>query len=222
MFSVSLRLHATPSSVYLTSDQWNGIITWFLLEQSSQSIPDWTGIDRKRVLRALAWIRRGLVKDVPEFFSGTVEVNETYVGGHWKNERTSIRDQKTKRVSGSKKQPVFRILCRNGLVWAEIVENVDATTLQPLISSEVRKGSIVCSDMWRAYTGRASRGFVLRLVNRGDREYSDGKGNHFDGLEGFWGYLKRKLSANGGIRRDKLYLYLGEYVLRYNHRKESD
>jgi len=149
-------------------------------------------------------------------------VDDTYVGGHWKNERTSIRDQKTKRGRGTKKQPVFGILCRNGLVWAEIVEKVDAATLQPLISSEVRKGSIVCSDMWRAYKGRASRGFVLRLVNRGDREYSDGKGNHFDGLEGFWGYLKRKLSANGGIRRDKLYLYLGEYVLRYNHRKESD
>jgi hypothetical protein len=47
-------------------------------------------------------------------------------------------------------------------------------------------------------------------------------GNHINGLEGFWGYLKRKLASKGGIRREKLPLYLGEYVWRYNHRKESD
>jgi len=212
--------HRLP--LYLTRDQWKEIITWFLLEQSSQKIANRTGIDRKRVLRALTWIRRALAKDVPEVFSGTVEVDETYVGGRWKNKRKSIRDQGTKRGRGTKKQPVFGILCRNGLVWAEIVENVEAETLQPLISSKVKTGSIVCSDMWRAYTGIASRGFVHRLVNHGDREYSDGKGNHINGLEGFWGYLKRKLAAKGGIRREKLYLYVGEYVWRYNHRNESD
>jgi len=212
--------HRLP--LYLTRDQWKEIISWFLLEQSSQNIAIRTGIDRKRVLRALTWIRRALAKDVPAVFSGTVEVDETYVGGHWKNKRKSIRDLGTKRGRGTKKQPVFGILCRNGLVWAEIVENVEAATLQPLISSKVKKGSIVCSDMWRAYTGIASRGFVHRLVNHGDREYSDGKGNHINGLEGFWGYLKRKLAVKGGIRREKLYLYLGEYVWRYNHRTEGD
>ena len=60
------------------------------------------------------------------------------------------------------------------------------------------------------------------MVNHGEREYSDGKGNHINGLERFWGYLKRKLAAKSGIRRDKLFLYLGEYVWRYNNRKESD
>jgi len=40
--------------------------------------------------------------------------------------------------------------------------------------------------------------------------------------KGFWGYLKRKLASKGRIRREKLPLYLGEYVRRYNHRKVSD
>jgi transposase-like protein len=40
-------------------------------------------------------------------------------------------------------------------------------------------------------------------------------------LEGFWGYLKRKLSAKGGIRRERLPIYLGEYVWRYNHKNLS-
>jgi transposase len=102
------------------------------------------------------------------------------------------------------------------------VNDVEAGTLQPLITRQVSPGSIVCSDTWRAYTGIASRGFVHRLVNHGEKQYSDGKGSHINGLEGFWGYLKRKLASKGGIRREMLPLYLGKYVWRYNHRKESD
>jgi hypothetical protein len=73
-----------------------------------------------------------------------------------------------------------------------------------------------------AYTGIAARGYVHRLVNHGEQQYSDGNGNHINGLEGFWGFLKRKLVAKGGIRKEKLPLYLGEYVWRYNHRNDSD
>ncbi len=43
-------------------------------------------------------------------------------------------------------------------------------------------------------------------------------GNHINGLEGFWGYLKRKLAAKGGIKHERLHLYLGEHVWRYNYR----
>jgi transposase len=149
-------------------------------------------------------------------------VDETYLGGQWKNKRRSVRDQGSKRGRGTTKQPVFGILCRNGTVWAEVVEDVGAETLQSLISKKVTAGSIICSDTWKAYTGIASRGYVHRLVNHGEKQYSDGKGNHINGLEGFWGYLKRKLVSKGGIRREKLPLYLGEYVWRYNHRNEND
>jgi transposase-like protein len=206
----------------LTREQWKEIIRWFLLEQSSQNIAIRTSLERGRVLRALTIVRRALIRDVPEIFSGTVEVDETYLGGQWRNKRKIVRDAGTKRGRGTKKQPVFGILCRNGTVWAEVVNDVEAGTLQPLITQQVSPGSVVCSDTWRAYTGIASRGFVHRLVNHGEKQYSDGKGNHINGLEGFWGYLKRKLASKGGIRREKLPLYLGEYVWRYNHRKESE
>jgi transposase len=212
--------HRLP--LYLMRDQWKEIIRWFLLEQSGLNISLKTRVERKRILRALTIIRTSLTKDVPEIFSGTVEVDETYLGGQWKNKRRTIRDQGSKRGRGTKKQPVFGILCRNGTVWAEVVDDVGAETLQPLISKKVSTGSIVCSDTWKAYTGIASRGYVHRLVNHGENQYSDGKGNHINGLEGFWGYLKRKLVSKGGIRREKLPLYLGEYVWRYNHRNEND
>lgn len=212
--------HRLP--LHLTREQWREIIRWFLLEQSSQNIAIRTGLERRRVLRALTTIRTALTKDVPEIFSGTVEVDETYLGGQWKNKRKFLRDQGSKRGRGTTKQPVFGILCRDGSVWAEVVDDVSADTLQPLISKKVTIGSIICSDTWKAYTGIASRGYVHRLVNHGEHQYSDGKGNHINGLEGFWGYLKRKLVSKGGVRRTKLPLYIGEYVWRYNHRNENE
>lgn len=42
-----------------------------------------------------------------------------------------------------------RILCRNGMVWAEVVDDGGADTLQPLISKKVTAGSIICSDAWK-------------------------------------------------------------------------
>jgi hypothetical protein len=70
--------------------------------------------------------------------------------------------------------------------------------------------------------GIAAKGYVHRLVNHGEKQYSGGKGNHINGLEGFWGFLKRKLASKGGITKQKLPLYLAEYIWRYNHRNDSD
>jgi transposase-like protein len=88
-----------------------------------------------------------------------------------------------------------------------------------IIEKQVSKGSIICSDSWRAYTELAAKGYVHRIVEHNKNKYSDKKGNRINGPEGFWGYLKRKLSSKGGIRREKLPLYLGEYVWRYNYRR---
>jgi len=51
--------------------------------------------------------------------------------------------------------------------------------------------------------------------------YVNKEGNYINGLEGFWGYLKRQLSSRGGIRKEKRALYLAEYIWRYNNRKLS-
>ena len=190
-----------------------------MLGLSSNRIAEQTGINKPRILRGLAFIRQAMAWDVPEVFSGIVEVDETYMGGKWVNKRKRIRDKGTKRGRGTSKQPVFGIYARQGIVWAEIVDDVEAATLLPLIRRQVRKGSIVCSDTFRSYTGVATQGYVHRMVEHGKGEYSDLKGTHINGLEGFWGYLKRQLAAKGGIRRERIGLYLAEYVWRYNHRK---
>lgn len=204
----------------LSKYRWRKILHWFVLEHSVNDIQEQTNVSKYYILKVLLILRQQMLTDIPTVFEGIVEVDETYLGGQMKNRRLQVKRKlgKMRRGFGTIKQPVFGILCRSGKVWAELIDKTEAINLQPIIQKKVKKGSIVCSDTWRGYTGIAAKGYVHRLVKHSEGEYSDKKGNHINGLEGFWGYLKRKLAAKGGIRKSRLHLYLGEYVWRYNHR----
>lgn len=204
----------------LSRKTWLKIVRYFLLGLSGHRIAQLLGVERRRVLRALLRLRHAIATDVPPVFSGIVEVDETYVGGHWRNRRHYQKGSPRGRGT-ILKTPVFGILCRGGQVWAEVVPDVRRTTLQTLIRRRVQRGTTICSDACWSYTGIATKGYVHRLVQHGQGQFSDGRGSHINGLEGFWGYLKRRLAAKGGIRRERLPLYLAEYVWRYNHRQES-
>ncbi|MGC9424232.1 IS1595 family transposase [Vibrio sp.] len=207
------RIHVSQATLRKVAEE-------FLLEHSTNTILTRVNISKYMLLKLLIIIRTAMTHDMPDVFEGTVEVDETYLGGQWRNKRLSVKrtGEKVKRGRGTTKQAVFGILCRRGRVWAELIESVEAKNLQPRILKQVKQGSVICSDTWRGYTGIAAKGYVHRLVNHGKNEYADTSGNHINGLEGFWGYLKRKLAAKGGIRKERLYLYLGEYIWRYNHR----
>lgn len=219
--SCACRLTFRKHQIRISFKILRQLVSEFILEHSTNTILDRVNVSKYKLLKILTLARIEMTRDVPEVFEGIVEVDETYLGGQWKNKRLSVkkRQRQSKKGRGTTKQPVFGILCRSGQVWAELINSVEAEDLQPRIERQVRKGSTVCSDTWRGYTGIAAKGYVHRMVKHGQNEYSDKKGNHINGLEGFWGYLKRKLSAKGGIRKNKLHLYLGEYVWRYNHRK---
>jgi transposase len=144
--------------LHLSSRQWRQLLGWFVRGLSSQAVVRETGLERKRVLRALGLMRQAMAQEVPPIFRGTVEVDETYLGGAWKNRRYSQRHLGTKRGRGTVKTPVFGILCRGGQVWAQVVPDVEAQTLLPLIRRRVKRGSVVCSDTWKSYTGVAANG----------------------------------------------------------------
>lgn len=207
----------------LSVKQWRQITEWFLLERSGLWVATKMGLGKNLVYKAFNKIRKLMLKNVPGIFSGTVEVDETYLGGQKKNKtkkqllKEKLAGKESKRGHGTNKQPVFGILCRSGKVFARLVEDIEAKDLLPIIKRKVKSGSRICSDTWRAYTGLATRGYVHRTVEHREKEYVKGK-NHINGLEGFWGYLKRKLAAKGGVRRKYLYLFLAEYVWRYNNR----
>lgn len=201
----------------LTPFQWRQVLHWFLRGLSVAQIAEETGLRRERIMRALLLVHQAMARDVPPVFSGVVEVDETYLVGPWHNKRLSVRLQGTKAGRGTTKQAVFGILCRGGQVWAEVVPDTKSKTLLPLLQQQVCRGSVVCTDTFSADTGVAAGGYVHRMVDH-RQTHSGKRGGHINGLEGFWGYLKRRLAAKGGIRRERLPLYLAEYVWRYNNR----
>jgi hypothetical protein len=71
--------------------------------------------------------------------SGTVEVDETYVGGKPRpqNKPTEGEASKTKRGRGTDKQPVMVLVERDGAVRAMPIERVDSQTLKQVIREHV-------------------------------------------------------------------------------------
>lgn len=104
--------------LHLKRHGWTKILHWFLRGLPSAAIAQETGLHRQRVLRALMYVRMAMQRDIPDVFSGVVEVDETYLGGQWKNKRFQERKTGSKRGRGTMKTPVFGILCRSGKVWA--------------------------------------------------------------------------------------------------------
>ena len=50
-------------------------------------------------------------------------------------------------------------------MWAEVVSNVEAKTLLPLLCQCVKAGLVVFSDTFTSYTGVAASGYIHRLVD---------------------------------------------------------
>ncbi len=78
----------------LVAAEWQAVVRWFLLGLSAQRIGQQTGLERRRVLRALRQVRRAMARDVPPVFGGTVEVDETYLGGRRKVSAAGARRAK--------------------------------------------------------------------------------------------------------------------------------
>lgn len=66
-------------------------------------------------------------------------------------------------------------------------------TLQKLIIENIEKGSIVCSDMWRAYIGLDDLGYEHNVVNHSQNFKDPTTGTHTNTIEGCWNGLKLQI-----------------------------
>jgi len=71
-----------------------------------------TGIHRQRILPALPHVKESFQKDIPDIFSGMVEVDETYIGAQWNHKRHRAKAGGSIRGRGTFKSPVFGVLGR--------------------------------------------------------------------------------------------------------------
>lgn len=141
--------------------------------------------------------------------SGTIETDETYIGGIHKGKRGLGAEGKT---------PVFGMIERQGGARSEVIPNVRLKTLQPIINSSVVKNSTIMTDELRSYSRVKVSGYNHETVKHGVGEYVRGQ-VHTNNIEGFWSQLKRSLNGtHHAVSPKYLQLYLDEFVYRYNLR----
>ena len=194
-----------PNPLNISNKILNEVISEFLLEHSTNIILERINISKYKLLKTLTLLRILMVGDIPDVLREIMKLDEDY------SEKSS--DFK---LDNKIKHPVIGILCKEEKVYAKILSNINEHDLKLFLKNQRKKDSISrCFEEWQKYIGLAFKGRFYRVVPSENKKY------RIDALETFWGYLKRKLSAKGGIRKEKLPLYLGEYAWRYNHRKLS-
>jgi transposase-like protein len=153
--------------------------------------------------------------------SGTVEMDETYVGG--KRKRIGRRGRPNVE---SHKSPVVALVQRNGRVISRHVERVSSLNLKEILFENVRKDAHVMTDDFSAYAFVKSRYPNHSVINHSKESYArrDGKSKiHVNTAEGFFSLLKRGIMGSfHHVSKQHLHRYLNEFDFRYNARGISD
>jgi len=175
-------------------------------------------ISYKSALFVMHRIRRAMTTDGPrDKFTGTVEADETYIGGKPRN-----KGPWNKRGPAGK-MPVIGIVQRGGDVRYSVMDRVTASNLAPALAANIDRSARLCTDESSAYTkvGRAFEG-GHETVAHGKKEYARGD-VHSNTIEGAFSLLKRGVYGTfHSISRKHLPRYLAEFEFRYNTRDISD
>ena len=130
-------------------------------------------------------------------FSGTVEADETFVGGKARNMHKGKRKAKGRGAAG--KAVVMGLLERHGpdgkcsKVRTQVVDNTKRRTLKPIIQANVEPGSHVYTDALKSYAGLEAE-YVHKFIDHAET-YADGA-VHTNGMENFWALFKRCIKGD--------------------------
>lgn len=190
-------------AIFLMSTSKNGV--------SAKEIQRQTGVTYKTAWRMQRQIRLLMHPD-KDPLRGTVEIDDTYIGGKRPGKRGRGAEGKT---------PVFGMVEREGDVKANVVENLKIRTVKPLISENIEKKSEVYTDEFLSYQNIKNYDYDHDVVKHRIKEYV--RGNvHTNTIEGFWSQLKRSIHGTyHSVSPQHLQLYVDEFAWRYNRRTSS-
>ena len=187
-----------PNLFNVSNKTLNEVVSEFLLEHSTNIILERVNISKYKLLKILTFLRMLMVKDIPDTLHEIIKP-----------------DPEDLKPNNKTKKSVIGIFCKEEKVYTKILPNIKDEDLKLFLKAQKdRKESLNHHiEEWQRYVGLAFKKRFYRIVPPQSKKY------RIDALETFWGYLKRKLSSKGGVRKEKLPLYLGEYAWRYNHKK---
>lgn len=145
--------------------------------------------------------------------SGTVEADETYVGGRKWGSKIAGRGALGKTI-------VLGMVQRGGDVMTKVIPNAKRSTIRPLLLQNIERGSKLHTGEFGAYNGL--RCFDHETVNHGRKEYVRG-GVHTNTIENFWSNLKRSIRGTHiHVSKKHLQKYAKEFEYRFNSRASSE
>ena len=160
-------------------------------------------------------IRKAMVNPNRSKLFGTVEVDETLIGGVATGKRGRGAENKVLiaiavELDGKK---VGR--CRLG-----IIPDASSESLHPFLDDNIEKGSEIITDGWSGYNGIEGFGFSRKIYVQKDEEDGDKLLPHVHTIASL---LKRWLlgTHQGRVEQKHLQAYLDEYVFRFNRRKSA-
>jgi transposase-like protein len=175
---------------------------------------------------ATAWamlhrLRSVLVRPGRDRLTGTVEVDETYIGG----EEPGLRGGRAK---GKKSLVAVAIEVRRprgyGRVRMSVITDASAACLHPFVTDHVAPGSTVITDGWQGYSGIEQLGYTRdRRSQRAARARGEDPGALLPGVHRVASLAKRWLldTHQGSVDEAHLQGYLNEFTFRFNRRTST-
>lgn len=179
---------------------------------SALEIKRQTGLSYKSALFLLHRIRFAMAPVDGNPLTGTVEVDETYVGG--KAKHAQRMDNKT---------AVLAMVERGGRVRTRVLPEVNSKTLKNAIRENVDRRARIMTDEHKGYRG-IGKEFAggHETVKHSAYEYVRGDVST-NTVEGYFSIVKRGLNGiYHSVSKKHLHRYLAEYAFRYNLRELDD
>jgi transposase-like protein len=193
----------------------------FLITESRKGM---SALQLKRLLKVsykTAWylchrIREAMKEANPKPLSGTVECDETYIGGRHHAGRADGR--KTWR---NKKAMVLGAIQRGGDIRLRTGKSNDSKTLQSFVKDHAPNPERYITDEWRGYQGLADTDSAHETVDHARYEYVRGD-VHTNTIESAFGLFKRAIVGSfHQVSHKHLDRYLDEFEFRFNNRKNK-
>jgi len=194
-------------AMYILSNHSKGI--------SSLQLASWLDVTQKT-----AWFLNHRVREMlnqtgdSELLTGTVEIDETYIGGKDTNRHIS----KKKGFEG--KTMVMGAVKRGGKVVTKVIPKTTTENVQQFIIDTVKQGSNMVTDEHSAYK-KVGKDYNHQTVNHGSKEYvrKDNKQVHTNNIEGYWNILKKQIvGIHHSVSPKHLQRYCNENAYRFNNR----